>query len=93
MSELYNASDIARMSRMILKTVDSMERDLEEIVKNLTTYRSCLKDAISTEAEQLVTRIRDRIDVIRIEFGERGGSAESAAIEIDHLENAGLEGM
>ncbi|MBQ8357224.1 MAG: hypothetical protein IJX39_05380 [Clostridia bacterium] len=93
MSERYNAAEIGRMSQMILKTADDMERDLEEIIKNLNIYKGCLKDAISADAELLVTRIRDRIDAVRIEFGERGENAKSAAIDIDHLENTGLEGQ
>ena len=60
--EHINASSIQRMSQRILKTVDDMERDLEEIEKNLAIYRRCLNDEISKEAEALVLSIHRRID-------------------------------
>ena len=92
MRERYNASGIEQMSRLILKTVDSMEQNLEEIVKNLGIYRTCLKDEISKEAEDLVKRIHDRIDTIRADFGERGETADEVAVLIDRLEDNGLGG-
>ena len=93
MAERYNAAEISRMSRMILKTVNDMERNLEEIIKNLSVYRGCLKDEISADAENLVRNIRDRIDTIRTEFGARGQSAEEGAALIERLESAGLRGI
>ena len=91
MAERYNATEISRMSKMILKTVDDMERNLEEIIKNLNLYRSCLNDQISKEADVLVKNIRNRIDTIRIEFEERSRNADEAARVIDALESGGLE--
>ena len=93
MSELYNASEIAKMSRMILKTVDMMERDLVDVTKNLGIYRSNLVDDISKDANDLVKRIQQRIDAIRVEFGARAKDAEEAAILIDRLEKGGLRGI
>ena len=93
MSELYNASEIAKMSRMILKTVDMMERDLVDVTKNLGIYRSNLDDDISKDANDLVKRIQQRIDAIRVEFGARAKDAEEAAILIDRLEKGGLRGI
>ena len=93
MSELYNATEIAKMSRMILKTVDMMEKDLEEVIKNLGIYRTCLQDDITNDTNRLVKNIRDKIDSIRVEFGERAKDAEDAAMLIDRLENGGLGGI
>ena len=93
MSELYNATEIAKMSRMILKTVDMMERDLEEINKNLDIYRGCLQDDITGDANKLVKNIREKIDAIRLEFGARAKEAEEAAMLIDRLESGGLGGI
>lgn len=93
MSELYNASEIAKMSRMILKTVDMMERDLVDVTKDLGIYRSNLDDDISKDANDLVKRIQQRIDAIRVEFGARAKDAEEAAILIDRLEKGGLRGI
>ena len=91
MAERYNATEISRMSKMILKTVDDMERNLEEIIKNLNLYRSCITDQISKEADVLVKNIRNRIDSIRVEFQERSKNADEAAKVIDALESGGLE--
>ena len=90
MSERYDATEIAKMSRMILKTANEIEKNLEDIVKNLAIYRSCLNDPISAEAEALVRNIRDRIDDIRNNFDDRSQLADSAAKDIDILENGGL---
>ena len=91
MAERYNATEISRMSKMILKTVDDMERNLDEIIKNLNLYRSCITDQISKEADVLVKNIRNRIDSIRVEFQERSKNADEAAKVIDALESGGLE--
>lgn len=90
MSELYNASDISKMSNMILKTADAMQESLEEISKNLNTYRSCLNDSISKEADELVKSIQNRIDTIRVDFAYRSENANTAAKIIDVMESGGL---
>jgi hypothetical protein len=90
--EHINASSIQRMSQRILKTVDDMERDLEEIEKNLAIYRRCLNDEISKEAEALVLSIHRRIDLIRENFSHSGQETLEAAHLTDVMQSGGLEG-
>jgi len=93
MQEKYGASGIKQMSLMILKTVDEMEKNLEEIIKNLNIYKSNIKDNISDDAESLVRRIRDQIDEIRKDYEYRADNSNAAADEIRQLEEGGLEAL
>ena len=93
MNEKYGASGIKNMSTMILKTVDQMEKNLEEVTKNLKIYKSSIKDNISDEAETLVKKIKEQIEEIRKEYKDRAEHSNIAADAIKELEEGGLESL